>query len=119
MGTKNDNCRCGGTMGNKFEKIRDVLRNDAALFDLADFFKVFGDSTRVKIIYALAEGELCVMDIAKLLDMQQSAISHQLRVLKQARFVKHRKEGKTVYYSLYDEHLKEIFTQGYEHVREK
>jgi len=118
LGTKSDAYRYGETMGGKLEEIQETLRNDTALFALADFFRVLGDSTRVKIIYALSGGELRVMDIARLLDMGQSAISHQLRVLKQARFVKNRRAGKTVYYTLYDEHLKAIFSQGYEHVRE-
>jgi len=106
-------------MEEELEEIQETLRSDPALYAMADFFKVFGDSTRVKIIYALSRRELCVMDIARLLDMGQSAISHQLRVLKQARFVKRRREGKTIYYSLYDSHIEEIFTRGHEHVREK
>ena len=88
------------------------------LYDLAELFKVFGDTTRVKIISALFEAEMCVCDIAELLSMTQSAISHQLRVLRQARLVKHRKEGKVVFYSLDDEHIKTIFNQGLEHILE-
>ncbi|HOE56875.1 MAG TPA: metalloregulator ArsR/SmtB family transcription factor, partial [Bacillota bacterium] len=83
-----------------------------------ELFKVFGDTTRIKILCALFESEMCVCDIAALLNMNQSAISHQLRVLKQARLVKYRKEGKVVYYSLDDEHVKQVFEVGLMHVNE-
>ena len=95
-----------------------VADKDEKLYDLADLFKVFGDTTRIKIIYALFEEEMCVCDIADLLNMTQSAISHQLRVLKQARLVKFRKEGKTVYYSLDDNHVNQIFNCGVCHIEE-
>lgn len=88
------------------------------LYDLAELFKVFGDPTRVRILWALDEAEMCVCDIAALLNMTQSAISHQLRVLKNARLVKNRREGKVVYYSLDDEHVRAIFNQGLVHIRE-
>ena len=88
------------------------------LFDLAELFKIFGDSTRIKILYELFDKELKVTDIAKELNMNQSAISHQLRVLKQSKLVKNRREGKSVYYSLADEHVKTIIKQGMEHVLE-
>jgi len=88
------------------------------LYDLAELFKVFGDTTRIKILYALFASEMCVCDIAALINMTQSAVSHQLRVLKQARLVKYRKEGKVVYYSLDDDHIKQIFDQGYMHITE-
>ena len=91
---------------------------DEILYDLAELFKVFGDSTRVKILYALFEAELCVCDIAQVLGMSISAISHQLRVLKQARLVKYRREGKTVFYSLSDDHVRSIIDQGIGHVEE-
>ncbi len=94
------------------------MPEDETLYDLADFFKVFGDCTRIKVLYALFESEMCVCDIADLLNMSQSAISHQLRVLKQSRLVKYRREGKTVYYSLNDHHIKTIFNQGLEHILE-
>ena len=94
------------------------MPQEEKLYDLAELFKVFGDTTRVKIISALFEAEMCVCDIAELLGMTQSAISHQLRVLRQARLVKHRKEGKVVFYSLDDEHIKSIFNQGLEHILE-
>lgn len=89
------------------------------LYDLAELFKIFGDSTRVKILYALLEAEeLCVCDIASLMDVTQSAVSHQLRVLKSSKLVKFRKEGKTVYYSLADDHVCRILSQGMEHICE-
>ena len=94
------------------------MEDEEELYDLADLFKVFGDSTRIKILFVLYEGEMCVYDIAQTLDMTQSSISHQLRVLKQNRLVKFRKEGKIVFYSLADEHVFSIIEQGLEHVRE-
>lgn len=95
------------------------MPREELLYDLAELFKVFGDTTRIKILCALFEAEMCVCDIAALLGMNQSAISHQLRVLKQARLVKYRKDGKVVYYSLDDEHVKHIFGQGLVHINEK
>ena len=100
------------------ERVREQLPPDETLYDLAELFKMFGDSTRVKILYALLETELCVCDIAKLLDVTQSAVSHQLRVLKSGKLVKYRREGKTMYYSLADEHVFRIISQGMEHVQE-
>lgn len=91
---------------------------DDVLYKLADLYKVFGDPTRIRILYALSSGELCVCDIAELLGMTQSAISHQLRVLKQFSLVKFRRDGKTVYYSLADAHVATILTQGLDHVQE-
>lgn len=88
------------------------------VYDIADLFKVFSDMTRVKILYALSSGELCVYDISVVLEMSQSAISHQLRVLKQAKLVKYRREGKIVFYSLADSHIHTILNQGLEHVQE-
>ena len=88
------------------------------LYDLAELFKVFGDSTRIKILYVLLESEMCVCDIAQLLGMTQSAISHQLRVLKQAQLVKYRRDGKTVFYSLADGHVTNILSQGLAHIEE-
>ena len=92
--------------------------DDTTFSNLADVFKIFGDVTRLKILYALFDSELCVCDIANELNMTQSAISHQLRTLKTAKLVKNRKEGKIVYYSLDDEHVKHIFDQGLLHVTE-
>ena len=102
----------------KIEKIRKVLPQDDVIFEIAELFKVFGDSTRMKIISALLEDELCVGDIAVLTNSTPSAISHQLRVLKQAKLVKYRKEGKIVYYSLDDQHVREIYEKGREHIEE-
>lgn len=98
--------------------IEEKMPMESELYELADLFKVFGDSTRIKILYVLYENEMCVFDIAKILNMTQSAISHQLRVLKQNRLVKYRKEGKTVLYTLADEHVFTILSQGIEHVEE-
>ena len=95
------------------------LPEEEVLYDLGDFFKILGDSTRIKILSALFQSEMCVCDIAALLGMTQSAISHQLRVLKQGRLVKHRKDGKVVYYSLDDDHIKHIIDQGLTHISEK
>lgn len=92
--------------------------DDTTFSNLADVFKIFGDVTRLKILYALFDSELCVCDISNELNMSQSAISHQLRTLKTAKLVKNRKEGKIVYYSLDDEHVKHIFDQGLIHVTE-
>lgn len=100
------------------EQVREKLPPDELLYDLAELFKMFGDSTRVKILYALLESELCVCDLAKLMDVSQSAVSHQLRVLKSGKLVKCRREGKTMFYSLADEHVVRILSQGMEHVEE-
>ena len=94
------------------------MPSDELLCDLSDLFKVFGDTTRIKILYALFESELCVCAIADLLKMEQSAISHQLKVLKNNKLVGSRREGKTVYYYLLDEHVRSIIGQGYEHLTE-
>ncbi len=98
--------------------VRESLPSDEELFDLAELFKVFGDSTRIKILYALMDTELCVCDIAELICMSQSAVSHQLRVLKQASLVKYKKSGKTVLYSLSDNHIHEITKTAMEHIKE-
>lgn len=100
------------------ERVREQLPQDEILYDLAELFKMFGDSTRVKILYALLESELCVCDIAKLMEVTQSAVSHQLRVLKANKLVKFRREGKVVYYSLADQHVIRILSQGMEHIME-
>ena len=96
----------------------EMMPAEDQLYDLAELFKVFGDSTRIKILYALFEAEMCVCDIAALLGMTQSAISHQLKALKNARLVKSRRDGKTVFYSLADDHVKTIIDQGLEHILE-
>lgn len=100
------------------EKVRSLLPEDEVLYDLAELFKIFGDTTRVKILYALLEEELCVCDLAGLMDVTQSAVSHQLRLLKASKLVKFRREGKTVYYSLADDHVTRILSQGMEHILE-
>lgn len=99
-------------------RVAKVMPQEQQLMDLAEFFKIFGDSTRIKILYVLSQSEMCVCDIANLLQMGQSAISHQLRVLKQMRLVSFRKEGKTVFYSLADGHIQTILAQGMEHIQE-
>ena len=100
------------------EKVNREMPEEEILYDLAELFKIFGDTTRIKILYVLFEAEMCVCDIAQLLNMNQSAISHQLRVLKQAQLVKYRREGKTIFYSLADGHVRTILDQGMEHVAE-
>ena len=100
------------------EQVKEEMPEEEILYDLAELFKVFGDSTRIKILYVLFQSEMCVCDIAQLLNMRQSAISHQLRVLKQAQLVKYRREGKTVFYSLADAHVNTILNQGLEHIEE-
>lgn len=102
----------------KVDNVKKIMPKDDLIYDLAEFFKVFADSTRMKIIYALMENELCVCDIAAIVGTTQSAISHQLRILKQAKLVKYKKEGKVVYYSLDDEHISEIVKKGREHIEE-
>ena len=99
-------------------EVKKKIPEDGLIYDLAEFFKVFADSTRMKIIYALIENELCVCDIANIVQTPQSAISHQLRLLKQAKLVKFRKEGKVVYYSLDDDHISQIVKKGREHIEE-
>ena len=101
--------------------VEDVIKSlpdDEKLIRLAELYKIFGDATRIKILYSLLESELCVCDIAEILGMTVSAISHQLRILKQAELVKYRRDGKTVYYSLSDDHVSTIIGQGIEHIEE-
>lgn len=103
------------------ELVEQVLQNqpeDEYLYDLAELFKVFGDSTRIKILYALFESELCVSDIAQILNLNQSAVSHQLRILKDAKLVKFKRSGKSIFYSLDDDHVRTILSMGMDHVEE-
>ncbi len=100
------------------QKVEDRMPPEEELQDLGEFFKVFGDVTRLKILYVLLCSEMCVIDIANLLGMSQSAISHQLRVLKQMDLVKNRRDGKTVFYSLADSHIVTILSQGLDHIEE-
>ena len=102
----------------RVEQVRGRLPPDEQLYDLAELFKIFGDSTRIKLLYALYESELCVCDLADVLGLTQSAVSHQLRLLKSSKLVKVRREGKTVFYSLADDHVVRILSQGMEHLEE-
>ena len=96
--------------------VDETLPEETELYDLAELFKVFGDSTRIRILFVLFEAEVCVCDLAKALNMTQSAISHQLRILKQNKLVKSRREGKSIFYSLADDHVRTIINQGREHI---
>jgi len=117
-GFETERCDCNVLHEDVVKMVKDKMPHDKDLYELAELFKIFGDTTRIKILSALFEEEMCVCDIAYLLNMTQSAISHQLRVLKQARLVKNRKDGKVVFYSLDDEHVKSIMDQGLIHVYE-
>ncbi len=99
-------------------KVNEMMPDVDVLYDLAELFKVFGDSTRIRILFVLFEAEVCVCDLAEALSMTQSAISHQLKLLKQAKLVKSRREGKSVFYSLADDHVRTIIAQGMEHIVE-
>jgi len=99
-------------------EVKKHMPEEDKLYDLADFFKIFADSTRIKILYVLLMHEMCVCDLAGTLGISQSAISHQLRTLKQMDLVRSRREGKTVFYSLADNHIKQILSQGLEHIEE-
>jgi len=101
-----------------FKDVKGKMPADEVLYELADFFKIFGDSTRIKILYALSSAEMCVQDLTTLLGMNQSAISHQLRILKQARVVKYRRDGRHAFYSLDDDHVAQIVAQGMAHLSE-
>ena len=114
-----ERCDCDVIHDEIVAKVKEKMPEEDSLYDLAELFKVFGDSTRVRILWALDSSEMCVCDVAYLLNMTQSAISHQLRVLKQAALVKSRRDGKIVYYSLADEHVRTIFDQGLSHINEK
>lgn len=113
-----ERCGCVFVHEDAVGEVLSGMPGDETLYDLAELFKVFGDSTRIKILYALFEAELCVCDIAQLLGLTQSAVSHQLRVLKSSRLVKFRRDGKTVFYSLADDHVRKIIAQGMEHINE-
>lgn len=113
-----DICEVNVIHENIVNNVKKVMPEDDLIYDLAEFFKVFADSTRMKILYALMKEELCVCDIAAIVGTTQSAISHQLRILKQSKLVKYKKEGKVVYYSLDDEHISQIVKKGCEHIEE-
>ncbi len=102
----------------RVDEAKSLMPKEEKLYELAELYKVFGDTTRIRILFTLYEGEMCVCGIAELLNMTQSAISHQLRVLKNSKLVKFRKEGKTVFYSLDDDHIFKILSQGLEHISE-
>lgn len=114
-----DACSCNVIHEDVVDRVKSNMPMEEKLYDLADLFKVFGDTTRIKIIYSLFQEEMCVCDIAATLGMSHSAISHQLRVLKAAALVKYRRKGKVVYYSLDDEHVQNIFDQGFSHISHK
>ena len=116
--SKVESCNCTIIHKDVVERVKDSLPEEEILYDLADLFKAFSDSTRIKILHALFQEELCVCDLAALLDMTQSAISHQLRVLKGNRLVKFRRDGKVIYYSLADDNIKHIFNEGFKHILE-
>ena len=98
--------------------VNETMPDETTLYDLAELFKVFGDSTRIRILFVLFEAEVCVCDLAQALNMTQSAISHQLKILKQSKLVKSRREGKSIFYSLADDHVRTIIAQGCEHIEE-
>jgi ArsR family transcriptional regulator len=117
-GNNENICDCDVLHKDVVDSVKGKMPDEDELYDLSDFFKVLGDSTRIKIMWALDENEMCVCDLAFLLNMTKSAISHQLRSLRQANLVKYRKEGKEVFYSLSDDHVREIFEKGLDHIRE-
>ena len=98
--------------------VNESLPDEEELYDLAELFKIFGDSTRIRILFVLFEAEVCVCDLAQALNMTQSAVSHQLKILKQSKLVKSRRDGKSIFYSLADEHVVSIIAQGREHIEE-
>ncbi|MBQ7667921.1 MAG: winged helix-turn-helix transcriptional regulator [Clostridia bacterium] len=117
MGKEEIGCDCDVIHEDVVNRVRNNMQEDI-LYDLADFFRIVGDSTRTKIMWALDEHEMCVCDLAVLLNMTKSAISHQLRVLKEANLVTFRREGKIIYYKLADDHVTQIFERGFEHIME-
>jgi ArsR family transcriptional regulator, lead/cadmium/zinc/bismuth-responsive transcriptional repressor len=114
-----ERCDCDVIHDDVVNQVQKKMPREVNLYNLADFFKIFGESTRIKILWALNEAELCVCDIAVLLNMTQSAISHQLKVLKEAKLIRNRREGKIVFYTLADDHVRQIFDQGVAHISEK
>ena len=116
---KSSVCDCEVIHADIVEAVKKQMPSEEKLYDLADFFKIFGDSTRIKILWALDNEEMCVCDLAVLLNMTKSAVSHQLKTLRQEKLVKYRKEGKTAIYSLLDNHVKDIIEIGLEHIEER
>ncbi len=117
MAEQNENAECC-VHDDLVDQVTSDMPPEENLYDLAEFFKIFGDTTRIRILYALFESELCVGDLAKLLGLTQTACSHQLRVLKNNKLVRFRREGKVIYYSLSDDHVRSIIEMGMEHVEE-
>ena len=113
-----EKCDCIHVHEDIVEKVEEKMPQDEQLADLAEFFRIFGDATRIRILYVLMCSEMCVCDIATLLGMTQSAISHQLKILKQNKLVKSRREGKSIFYSLADDHVRTIISMGREHIEE-
>ncbi len=113
-----DCCETTETHADLLKKVAEDMPEETELYDLAELFKIFGDSTRIRILFVLFEAEVCVYDIAEALNMTQSAISHQLRILKQSRLIKGRREGKHIFYSLADDHVRSIIAEGREHIEE-
>lgn len=113
-----ETCDCSVIHQDAVSLVKANMPDEDPIYEVAELFKVFGDSTRARIICALSISELCVCDLSAILNMSQSAISHQLRILKQARMVKNRRSGKSVYYSLTDDHIRQLFATGFEHVME-
>lgn len=113
-----ETCECMELHEDLLKTVTENMPEEEKLYDLAELFKVFGDSTRIKILFVLFESEVCVCDIAQALNMTQSAVSHQLKVLKQAKLIKNRREGKSIYYSLADNHVRTIIAMGIEHIDE-
>ena len=111
-------CDCNEIHEDLLKIVNDTMPEETELYDLAELFKVFGDSTRIRILFVLFEAEVCVCDLAKVLNMTQSAISHQLRISKANKLVNSRREGKSVFYSLADGHVRTIIAQGREHIEE-
>ena len=111
-------CDCNEIHEDLLKIVNDTMPEETELYDLAELFKVFGDSTRIRILFVLFEAEVCVCDLAKVLNMTQSAISHQLRILKANKLVNSRREGKSVFYSLADGHVRTIIAQVREHIEE-
>ncbi len=119
MPVKDPKCKTHFVHDEIIKEVLNSIPEEEELYILADFFKMFGDTTRMKILHALFVSEMCVCDLAEILDVSQSAVSHQLKTLRQANLVKYRKSGKTVFYSLKDEHVKQIVDLGIKHIKEK
>ncbi|RPJ81271.1 MAG: transcriptional regulator [Deltaproteobacteria bacterium] len=113
-----ETCETIGIHPERISKVFSKMPDSSCLFELSDMFKLFGDNTRIRILWALSESEMCVCDLCALLEMKQPAVSHQLKNLKQARIVRTRREGKVIYYSLDDEHIRSLLNLGMEHIQE-